>query len=51
MDIIIFCLAVWCLGGWFGLRKRRPRHKRKKRWWKPSMDVYDYEEHLRRNDK
>lgn len=51
MDIILFFMGIWYLGGLLGLRKRRPRRKRKRGWWKPLLDVYDYEEHLRRNGK
>lgn len=35
MDIILFCLGVWWLGGLLGLRNRRPKHKRKRSYWKP----------------
>lgn len=51
MDIILLCLGIWCLGGLLGLRKRRPVRKRKSGRWKPPLDAYDYEEHLRRNGK
>lgn len=51
MDIILFCLGVWWLGGLLGLRNRRPKHKRKRSYWKPPLDEYDYEEHTRRNGK
>lgn len=51
MDVILFFLGIWYFGGLFGLRKRRPRRKRKRGCWKPPLDVYDYEEHLRRNGK
>lgn len=44
-------MGVWYLGGLLGLRKRRPRRKRKRGLWKPPLDVYDYEEHIRRNGK
>ncbi|MCM1511111.1 MAG: hypothetical protein NC116_10410 [Clostridium sp.] len=51
MDIILFCLGVWWLGGLLGFRNRRPKHKRKRGYWKPPLDEYDYEEHTRRNGK
>jgi len=51
MDIILFCLGLWWFGGLSGLRKRRSKHKRKKGYWKPPLDEYDYEEHIRRNGK
>lgn len=51
MDIILFCLAVWWMGGILGFRKRKPKRRRKSSFWKPSLNEYDYEEHLRRNGK
>ena len=51
MDIILFFAMGWYVAGLLGLRKRKHKSRRKPRYWKPSLNEYDYEEHLRRNGK
>ena len=52
MDIILLLLAGWWLSGGLGFRERRkPRHRRKRSFWKPDMDEYDWEEFNKRNGR
>ena len=51
MDIILFLTMGWYIAGILGFRSRKPKHRRKPRYWKPSLNEYDYEEYLRRNGK
>lgn len=51
MDIILLLLAGWWLSGVLGFRKRRKPRKRKRSFWKPDMDEYDWEEFNKRNGR
>lgn len=52
MDIILLLLTGWWLSGVLGFRERRkPRRRRKRSFWKPDMDEYDWEEFNKRNGR
>lgn len=52
MDIILLLLAGWWLSGVLGFRKRKgPRHQRKRSFWEPDLNEYDWEEFNKRNGK
>ncbi len=50
MDIILLLLAGWWLSGVLGFRERKKPH-RKRSFWKPDMDEYDWEEFNKRNGR
>ena len=50
MEIILLLLVGWWLSGVLGFRERKkPRRKRKRSFWKPDMDEYDWAEFNKRN--
>lgn len=45
-------MVGWWLSGVLGFRERKkPRRKRKRSFWKPDMDEYDWEEFNKRNGR
>ena len=50
MEIILILLVGWWLSGVLGFRElKKPRRKRKRSFWEPDLDEYDWEEFNKRN--